>query len=67
MALSQSDLTRLETALAQGEMTVEYDGRRVTFRSVAELKDAIAYVKGELAAQTAGGNVTTSYASFARD
>lgn len=67
MALTNADLTRLESALAQGEMTVEYDGKRVTFRSVAELKEAIAYVKDALAAQTPAGSQTVTYASFSRD
>lgn len=66
MALSQSDLTALETALASGELTVEYDGKRVTYRSVDELKSAIAYVQEQLAA-AASTRQTQSYAMFSRD
>lgn len=66
MALTTSDLTALETALASGELTVEYDGRRVTFRSVAELRSAIEYVKGEIAS-AAGTRTTQSFAEFTRD
>lgn len=67
MALSQSDVDALEAALASGELTVDYDGRRVTFRGIAELKDAIGYVKQQLAQATAAGEVTFSNAQFSRD
>ena len=61
MALSQTDLDNLEAALASGELSVEYEGRRVTFRSVDDLSRSIAYVKNALAAAAAGGAVTQSY------
>ena len=48
MTYSQSQLDVLEAALASGALTVEYDGRRVTYRSVAELKEAIAEVRTAL-------------------
>lgn len=67
MALTQTDVDNLESALASGELTVEYDGRRVTFRSVAELVQALAYAKQEVAAASAAGNVTQSFAGFTRD
>ena len=63
MALSSSDLAALEKALASGELTVEYDGKRVTYRSVAELRQAIDYVKSELAAAE---HTTQSFAQFTR-
>lgn len=66
MALSQADVDALEKALASGELTVEYDGRRTTFRSVEELRRAIAYVKDAVAAQSAAP-VTVSVAAFTRD
>jgi len=40
MALSASDLAALDTAIASGALTVEMEGRRVTYRSIAELKEA---------------------------
>lgn len=62
-ALTQTDLDRLEAALAKGVRTVSYGGNTVTFGSSAELLSAIAYVK----AQLAGGNGgMTTFASFAR-
>ena len=48
MSFTQTQLDALEAALASGALTVEYDGRRVTYRSVAELKEAIAEVRAAL-------------------
>ena len=68
MALTQTDLDRLEAALAGGELKVDYgDGRSVTYRSVGELKQAIEYTRTQLAAATADGATTSSFASFTRD
>lgn len=36
-------IAALEEALASGELTVESDGERVTYRSIADLKGAIDY------------------------
>lgn len=36
-------ISALEEALASGELTVESDGERLTYRSVAELKAALDY------------------------
>ncbi len=66
MALTQADIDRLETALATGELTVEYDGKRVTFRSVDEIQRAISYARARLA-EAAGADTTQSYLSFSRD
>lgn len=38
-------ITALESALASGELTVESDGERVTYRSVRDLKEALVYFK----------------------
>ena len=48
MAYTQTQLDALEASLASGALTVEYDGRRVTYRSVAELKESIAEVRAAL-------------------
>lgn len=60
MAFSQTDLDNINAAIATGEMTVEFNGRRVTYRSIAELKEARSIVASDLAAATntgAGGGV----------
>lgn len=51
MALTQTDLDALDVAIATGELTVEFNGRRVTYRSVPELLQARAHVAALLSAQ----------------
>lgn len=51
MALSQSDLDAIDAAIATGELTVEFNGRRVTYRSISELKLARAHVANVIATQ----------------
>jgi len=53
MAFTQTDLDNLNAAIVGAELEVEYQGRRVRFRSVAELKAAYEHVKTELAASSA--------------
>ena len=65
-------IAALDAALASGELTIEYQGRRITYRSVPELMTARGHFErlanavapGE-AAPAAQSRVT--YASFARD
>jgi len=45
MAYTQSQLDALEGALASGTLTVEFDGKRVTYRSLDELQRAIKIIK----------------------
>jgi hypothetical protein len=53
MAYSQTQLEALEAALASGMLRVSFEGRSVEYRSVEELKKAIAEVKSALAADPA--------------
>lgn len=62
----------LEEALSSGELTVEYNGRRVTYRSTTELVEALNYFKRASAGAPAFGPAPSTaergtYASFARD
>ena len=51
MALSQTDIDALETALATGVLKVRYaDGREVTYRSQSELEAALRYVERRVGA-----------------
>lgn len=54
MALSQSDLDALDTAIASSELEVQLDGRRVRYRSVDEMLKARAHVAEVLAGQAQG-------------
>lgn len=65
MALSQSDLDALEKALASGALSVQSPELGfITYRSVGELKQAIAYVREQLAATGASLSDAPSFASY---
>jgi hypothetical protein len=49
MPLSQTDLDNLDSAIARSELEVELEGRRVKYRSIAELLAARAHVANLLA------------------
>jgi hypothetical protein len=53
MAYSQGDLDNLKRMLASGILSVEYNGRRVTYRTQAELVQAITRVEAELSPTSA--------------
>lgn len=48
MAFTQSDIDRLKAAIAQGTLTVEVEGRRVTYRSVAEMREILKMMQDEV-------------------
>jgi hypothetical protein len=50
MALTQTDLDALDSAIATSELEVQMDGRRVKYRSTAELIQAREHVAGILRA-----------------
>lgn len=51
MAVSQTDIDALTAAIASGERQVTLGGKSVTYRSIAELKDARDTLQRELAQQ----------------
>jgi hypothetical protein len=52
MALTTTDLENLDTAIATGELEVEFNGRRVRYRSVPELMAARNHVASVLNTST---------------
>lgn len=64
MALSSTDLDKLDAAIAQGALTVEFNGRRMTYRSVDELLAARAHVAAQIAAAAATRNGATKRYTF---
>lgn len=69
MAFTTTQLDAIEAALASGELEVEYDGKKVKYRSVDELRAARDLVRGEL---IAAGLITDStprrsYGAHCRD
>ncbi len=49
MAYTEAQRDALRKALASGERRVTYDGKTVEYRSIAELKEALAEVEAALA------------------
>lgn len=45
---TSAQLAALRAALTSGTLTVEYDGKRVTYRSLAEIERAISIVSASL-------------------
>jgi hypothetical protein len=52
MAISQSDIDALDAAIVSGALSVEFDGRRITYQNTAQLIAARAH-----AVQVMSGNV----------
>ena len=62
MAFTSSDLTAVESAIATGEMTVEVDGRRITYRSIDDLRKARTMITAAL--QSSGVSVAVPRTSY---
>lgn len=52
MAISQADIDALDAAIVSGALSVEYDGRKVTYQNTAQLIAARAH-----AVQVVNGNI----------
>ena len=52
MAYTQSHLEALQEALASGTLTVTFEGRSMTYRSVQDLQRAISVVQSSLNQQS---------------
>lgn len=67
MALTQSDVDRLDAAIATSELEVEVDGRRVRYRSIADLISARQHAASVLSGQASNGQSAgrrTGYPTF---
>jgi roadblock/LC7 domain-containing protein len=51
MAFTAAQLAALDAAIASGELMVQYDGKRVEYRSMDDLLKARAFVAAQLEAQ----------------
>jgi hypothetical protein len=63
MPFTSSDLANVDAAIASGELAVEVNGKRITYRSVDELKEARTLILGDIAAagSAAGGTRRGAY------
>lgn len=48
---TEQHLDALKQALASGELSVRWDGREITYRSISELREAINFVSAEIEKQ----------------
>ena len=72
MAFTTTQYQAICDAIGSGELIVQYDGKRVEYRSVAELKQAKALIEaelvasGQMAAPSTGGiqRGSTTYAMY---
>lgn len=53
MAFTQTDLDNINNAIASGELTVEVNGKRVTYRSMDDLMKARKMIKDDMASAAA--------------
>lgn len=60
----QTEIDALRAALASGELTIEQNGERVTYRSAADIREAIAYFEGQAGKAGIGGGSRTTLASY---
>ncbi len=73
MAFTLNQLNALEAALASGQLSVNYDGKSVTYRSVGDLMQARNLIRGELiaagllSASSLSNRGPASLATFSRD
>jgi hypothetical protein len=69
MAYTTAQLQALEDAIAGAELTVEYDGKKVTYRSIEDLIIAADFVRGKLieAGLLTDSSVRRSVTSFSKD
>ncbi len=69
MAFSTIQLAAIEAAIASGQLVVQHDGKRVEYRSMADLVKARDLVRaelvaaGSLAASARGSTTVASYSS----
>lgn len=67
MAYTTAQRDALRSAIASGELSVSYEGKTVTYRSIPELKEALAVVEAALEAQgTVTKQTNVSYAAYSR-
>lgn len=64
MSATQADLDNLDRMIASGVISTTYDGKRIEYRSLKELKDARATLSAQLAGSSGtvvNRNLTPAY------
>lgn len=66
MAFTTAQLTAVEAAIASGELLVEYEGKKVQYRSMSDLIAARNLMRGELIAAGLLAPPTATHVSYGR-
>lgn len=66
MAYSQAQLDAIKAAYASGVTRVSYDGKTTEYRSLAEMREIIATIEADLAAQAGRKRPVAGFATFRR-
>ncbi len=66
MSVTQADLDALDRMIASGVLSSAYDGKRVEYRSMKDLREARAHVAALLAEASASGMVTHYNPAFCK-
>ncbi|MDE1007528.1 MAG: hypothetical protein OSB38_17825 [Paraburkholderia fungorum] len=66
MAFTQQNLDAIENAIATGTLSVEYNGKRVTYRSMSDLMRARDVIKADLEKQKPNSTPRSSVAIYER-
>jgi hypothetical protein len=70
MAFTAAQLAALDAAIASGELMVQYDGKRIEYRSMDDLLRARTFVAAQIATAAAPPSINrgpATLAVFARD
>jgi uncharacterized Zn-binding protein involved in type VI secretion len=65
MAFTQNDLTNIDAAIASGEMSVEVNGRKIAYKSVADLMQARSMIAASIASDAMAASSDTRRGAFA--
>jgi len=68
MSFTTAQLQAIDDAIASGELSVSYEGKTVTYRSMQDLRSARDLIKADLQASGAApARSRSSVASFSKD
>jgi len=66
MAFTQQNLDAIESAIASGTLTVEYNGKRITYQSTADLIRVRNMIKADLENRSGVGGSRSSVGTYRR-
>lgn len=66
MAFTQTDLDRLDSAIAMGTLTCKINGKEVTYRSMSELMQARNFIAQQISQQAGTSVGNAIFTEFSR-